>query len=344
MEKTGLSQKGGIHNYLKVIDNERAEKMEPLTATNDERFVLFPIRHVSLWKRYKDAVSTFWTPEEIDLSKDRADWENKLNDNERHFIEYVLGFFAGSDGIVMENLAMRFFGEIQVPEARAFYSYQIFIENVHSETYSILLDTYIRDDAKRAHLFAAIQTIPVVQAKARWAMHWMNDMRASFAQRLIGFAIVEGVFFSGSFCAIYWLKKRGLMPGLTFSNELISRDEGQHCEFAVALYGMIQERLSQEVVHEMFSEAVSVEKEFICEALDCALIGMNSKLMSQYIEFVADRLLVQLGYEKLWKTENPFDFMEMISLRPKANFFEVRVGEYKKAEVDKVNWEEVDDF
>jgi ribonucleoside-diphosphate reductase subunit M2 len=333
-----------VSDHLKTTKPENSGKMEPLTSPNEDRFVLFPIRYVNLWKRYKDAVATFWTPEEIDLSKDRTDWDTKLNDNERHFIEYVLGFFAGSDGIVMENLAMRFFGEVQIPEARAFYSYQIFIENVHSETYSILLDTYIRDDEKRAHLFAAIQTIPVVQAKARWAMHWMNDQKASFAQRLIGFAIVEGVFFSGSFCAIYWLKKRGLMPGLTFSNELISRDEGQHCEFAVALYDMIQDRLSQEVVHKMFKEAVKVEKEFICEALDCALIGMNSKMMSQYIEFVADRLLVQLGYEKIWNMENPFDFMEMISLRPKSNFFEVRVGEYKKADVDKVKWEQVDDF
>jgi len=329
---------------LRTTQQEKEQKMEPLTTPNEDRFVLFPIRHHQLWKRYKDAVATFWTPEEIDVSKDRADWENKLNDNERHFIEYVLGFFAGSDGIVMENLAVRFLGEVQIPEARAFYSYQIFIENVHSETYSILLDTYVRDDAKRLHLFSAIQTIPVVQAKARWAMNWMNNRDAPFAQRLIGFAVVEGIFFSGSFCAIYWLKKRGLMPGLTFSNELISRDEGQHCEFAVALYEMIQDRLTQERVYAMLEEAVSVEKEFICEALDCALIGMNSKLMSQYIEFVADRLLVQLGYEKRWGTQNPFDFMEMISLRPKSNFFEVRVGEYKKAEVDKVKWEEVDDF
>lgn len=320
------------------------QKMEPLTNPNEDRFVLFPIRHHNLWKRYKDAVATFWTPEEIDLGKDRTDWENKLNDQERHFIEYVLGFFAGSDGIVMENLASRFLEEIQLPEARAFYSYQIFIENVHSETYSILLDTYIRDDEKRNHLFAAIQTIPVVQAKARWAMHWMNSKDASFAQRLIGFAVVEGIFFSGSFCAIYWLKKRGLMPGLTFSNELISRDEGQHCEFAVALYEMIQDRLDETTVHSMFREAVAVEKEFICEALDCALIGMNSRLMSQYIEFVADRLLTQLGYNKIWETHNPFDFMEMISLRPKSNFFEVRVGEYKKAEVDKVDWNDVEDF
>lgn len=309
-----------------------------------DRFVLFPIQEANLWKRYKDAVATFWTPEELNLSKDRDDWDNKLNRDEKHFIEYVLGFFAGADGIVMENLASRFLEEVQLPEARAFYSYQIFIENVHSETYSILLDTYIRDDNRRRELFAAIETVPVIQKKAKWAMHWINDQKASFAQRLIAFAIVEGVFFSGSFCAIYWLKKRGLMPGLTFSNELISRDEGQHCDFAVALYGFIQGRLLQEDVHAMFQEAVEVEKEFICDALPCSLIGMNSKLMATYIEFVADRLLVQLGYDKIWEAKNPFSFMEMISLRPKSNFFEVRVGEYKKAEVENTNWDAVDDF
>ena len=309
-----------------------------------ERFVLFPIQYPNLWKQYKNAVSTFWTPEEVDLSRDRKDWDNRLNDNERHFIQYVLGFFAGSDGIVMENLAARFLKEIQYPEARAFYSYQIFIENIHSEMYSILLDTYIWDDDERTKLFRSIQTIPVIQAKAQWAIQWIQDQNASFAQRLIGFAIVEGIFFSGSFCAIYWLKKRGLLPGLTFSNELISRDEGQHCEFAVSLYHLMNDRMEQTIIYEMFQKAVEIETEFICEALDCALIGMNSQQMTTYIQYIADRLLVQLGYPKLWNSLNPFDFMEMISLRPKSNFFEVRVGEYKKAETEKIKWNEIDDF
>lgn len=298
-----------------------------------ERFVLFPIQYPNLWKQYKNAVSTFWTPEEVDLSRDRKDWDNRLNDNERHFIQYVLGFFAGSDGIVMENLAARFLKEIQYPEARAFYSYQIFIENIHSEMYSILLDTYIWDDDERTKLFRSIQTIPVIQAKAQWAIQWIQDQNASFAQRLIGFAIVEGIFFSGSFCAIYWLKKRGLLPGLTFSNELISRDEGQHCEFAVSLYHLMNDRMEQTIIYEMFQKAVEIETEFICEALDCALIGMNSQQMTTYIQYIADRLLVQLGYPKLWNSLNPFDFMEMISLQGKTNFFEKRVAEYQKSGV-----------
>lgn len=313
------------------------KKGEFVTKENVDRFVLFPIQEHSLWKLYKQAVSTFWTPEEIDLSKDRTDWE-KLTPNERHFIEHVLAFFAGSDGIVMENLAGRFLEEVQLPEARAFYAYQIFIENVHSETYSILLDTYIREPERRSHMLRAIQTVPVVHDKAQWAMRWIRDQTAPFAQRLLAFAVVEGIFFSGSFCAIYWLKKRGVMPGLTFSNELISRDEGMHTDFAVALYQLCSEKLTQDEVYTIFREAVAVEKRFIMDALPCSLIGMNSDLMGQYIEYVADRLLVQLDYPKLWNVGNPFDFMEMISLRPKSNFFEIRVGEYKKAEVEHVQW------
>jgi ribonucleotide reductase beta subunit family protein with ferritin-like domain len=311
---------------------------EPLLKTQNNRFVIFPIKHDRIWKAYKDAVSTFWTPEEVQLTKDKNDWE-KLSDNERHFIENVLAFFAGSDGIVIENLGKRFMNDIEIPEVRAFYSYQMFIENVHSEMYSLLIDTYIDDSSKKTKLFNAIETIPCIKKKAEWAIKWIDDKNSNFAMRLIAFAIVEGIFFSGSFCSIYWLKKRGLMPGLTFSNELISRDEGMHTDFAVLLYSMIQNKLSQEIINEMFKDAVKIEKEFIIDSIPCNLIGMNSELMSQYIEFVADRLITQLGYEKIWKTENPFDFMELISLRPKSNFFEVRVGEYKKSGVGKTEEE-----
>jgi len=311
---------------------------EPLLKTQDNRFVIFPIKYDHIWKAYKDAVSTFWTPEEVQLTKDKNDWE-KLSDNERHFIENVLAFFAGSDGIVIENLGKRFMNDIEIPEVRAFYSYQIFIENVHSEMYSLLIDTYIDDSSKKTKLFNAIETMPCIKKKAEWAIKWIDDKNSNFAMRLIAFAIVEGIFFSGSFCSIYWLKKRGLMPGLTFSNELISRDEGMHTDFAVLLYSMIQNKLSQEIINEMFKDAVKIEKEFIIDSIPCNLIGMNSELMSQYIEFVADRLITQLGYEKIWKTENPFDFMELISLRPKSNFFEVRVGEYKKSGVGKTEEE-----
>jgi ribonucleoside-diphosphate reductase beta chain len=306
--------------------------MELLLTPNPHRHVIFPIQYPELWKKYKNAVATFWTAEEINLTQDRTDWE-RLTDNERFFIKNVLAFFAGSDGIVMENLAERFMREIQIPEARSFYAYQIYIEGIHSETYSLLIDTYILDPTEKNHLLQAIQTIPCVQQKAEWAMKWIRDDAASFAKRLIAFAAVEGIFFSGSFCAIYWLKSRGLLPGLTFSNELISRDEGMHTDFAITLYSMIENRLLQDDVHQLIREAVEIEKQFILESIPCHMIGMNAGLMSQYIEYVADRLVVQLGYSKIWNSENPFEFMELISVRPKSNFFEVRVGEYKKAGV-----------
>jgi ribonucleoside-diphosphate reductase beta chain len=312
-------------NYNKDVD-------EFLLKKNSRRFVLFPIEHNDMYQMYKKAESSFWTANEIDLVKDISDWE-KLTHDEQHFIKNVIGFFAGSDGIVMENLATRFMNEIQIPEARAFYSYQIFNESIHSETYSLLIDTYIKDNVEKEHIFNSIENIPSVAKKAVWAYKWIQNKDVSFATRLIGFAIVEGIFFSGSFCAIYWIKKRGLMPGLTFSNELISKDEGMHCEFACALYEMIQNKLDQKTVHQIFNEAVEIEKEFIVDSIKCNMIGMNSELMKQYIEFVSDRLLVQLGYNKIWNVENPFDFMEMISLRPKSNFFEVRVGEYAKSKI-----------
>jgi len=304
---------------------------ELLLQPNPNRHVLFPIKYHNLFKQYKDATGTFWRPEEIDLTRDKNDWE-KLNENEKRFVKYVLAFFAASDGIVMENLAERFMSEIQIPEVRAFYSYQIFIEQVHSETYSLLIDTYADDDKEKGVLFKAAHTMPVIKKKAQWALKWISDEDANFATRLVAFAAVEGIFFSGSFCAIFWLKKRGLMPGLTFSNELISRDEGMHTDFAVSLYHMLENKLSEKSVYELIGEALEIEKEFIIEALPCSLIGMNSDLMIQYLEFVADRLITQLGYEKRWETENPFEFMELISLRPKTNFFENRVGEYRKAD------------
>lgn len=305
---------------------------ELLLAENPNRYVIFPIKYPDIWKRYQDHLGVFWTTDEIPLTDDLVDW-NKLNENERHFIKNILAFFAASDGIVMENLATRFSNEVQIPEARFFYAFQTFMEAIHSQTYSLLIDTYIKDNAEKNKLFNAIQTIPSVAKKAKWALKWINDMDSSFATRLVAFAAVEGIFFSGSFCAIYWLKKRGLMPGLTFSNELISRDEGLHTDFACLLYSYIKNRRLDEEIYEMFKEAVEIEKEFINDSIPCKLIGMNAELMSQYIEFVADRLLLQLGYDKLWNTKNPFDFMELISLRGKANFFERRVGEYKKASV-----------
>jgi ribonucleoside-diphosphate reductase beta chain len=282
---------------------------------------------------YKKHEASFWTAEEIDLSQDTKDWVN-LTDNEKHFIKHVLAFFAASDGIVLENLAERFLKEIQIPEARCFYGFQIAMENIHSETYSLLLDTYIKDTDERTRLFHAVETIPCVREKAEWAMKWIKSSNP-FPQRLVAFAAVEGIFFSGSFCAIFWLKKRGKMPGLTFSNELISRDEGLHCDFACLLYSMLKGKLSQDMVHAIIQEAVKVEKEFVCESLPVDLIGMNSRLMNDYIEFVADRLLDALGVEKIWRTKNPFEWMEMISLQGKTNFFEKRVGEYQKAGVMK---------
>ena len=327
------------------ISNPESKSTSVLFQKNDNRYVLFPIKHEKIWKAYKDAVATFWTAEEIDLTTDLNDWES-LNDDERYFIRNILAFFAGSDGIVMENLAQRFMSDIEIPEVRNFYAYQIFIEGIHSEVYSLLIDTYIKDDKQKAEAFNAIEEIPCVKRKAEWAIKWINDEKSDFRMRLIAFALVEGIFFSGSFCAIFWLKKRGLMPGLTFSNELISRDEGMHTDFATLLYSMVDDRVDEKEVYDMFEDAVKIEKEFIVESLPCKLIGMNSELMTQYIEFVADRLLLQLGYNKLWNTKNPFDFMELISLRVKSNFFEKRVGEYQKAGVGKEHEEFgfIDDF
>ncbi|MEJ6981917.1 ribonucleoside-diphosphate reductase small subunit [Pedobacter sp. P351] len=307
---------------------------EILLKENKDRFVILPINYPAIWEMYKKHEASFWTAEEIDLSGDLKDWEN-LNSGEKHFVSHILAFFAASDGIVNENLAVNFMNEVQVPEARCFYGFQIMMENIHSETYALLIDTYIKDHAEKDRLFHAIDTVPCVKKKADWALRWIDN--GSFAQRLVAFAAVEGIFFSGSFCSIFWLKKRGLMPGLTFSNELISRDEGLHCEFACLLYSMLKNRLSQEEVFQIISDAVSIEKEFITDALPVALIGMNAKLMSQYIEFVADRWLSELGYDKMFGVTNPFDFMEMISLQGKTNFFEKRVGDYQKSGVMSVN-------
>jgi len=312
----------------------KAKKVEPLLAHNPHRFTIFPVAHDKVWEMYKKAEGSFWTAEELDLSKDRTDWE-KLTANEQHFIKHVLAFFAASDGIVNENLAMNFMKEVQWAEARCFYGFQIAMENIHGETYSLLIDTYIKDAAEKTHLLNAIETIPCVKKKAEWAIHWMQSEEADFASRLMAFAAVEGIFFSGAFCAIFWLKERGVMPGLTTSNEFISRDEGLHTEFACLLYSYLEHKLSKTKAHAMIREAVRCEKEFILEALPCALIGMNSKMMSQYLEFVADRLLVQLGYPKIWNVTNPFPFMERIALEGKDNFFEKRVSNYSKAGVGK---------
>ena len=305
--------------------------IEPILQENKNRFVLLPIRYPEVWKMYKQAEASFWTAEEIDLSPDLADWD-KLSDDEKHFVKHVLAFFAASDGIVNENLAEMFISEVQIPEARCFYGFQIAIENIHSETYSLLIDTYIKDSAEKDRLFHAMETVPCVKKKAEWALRWINDDN-SFAERIVAFAAVEGIFFSGSFCSIFWLKKRGLMPGLTFSNELISRDEGLHCDFACLLYSMLQSKLSEESVRAIICDAVAIEKEFIIDALPVSLIGMNSALMAQYIEFCADRLLAALGYGKVYGTANPFPWMELISLQGKTNFFEKRVAEYQKAGV-----------
>lgn len=305
-------------------------KKEILLEENKDRFVLFPIKYPKLWEMYKTAEQSFWTAEEVDLHADLKDWD-RLNDGERHFIKHVLAFFAASDGIVNENLAVNFMREVQLPEARCFYGFQIMMENIHSEMYSLLIDTYIKDSAEKSHLLQAIETVPCVTKKAEWALRWINE--GSFAERLIAFAAVEGIFFSGSFCSIFWLKKRGLMPGLSTSNEFISRDEGMHCDFACLLYGMLENKLPKEHVTQIIRNAVECEHEFVTDALPVSLIGMNSKMMCQYIEFVADRLLVALGCDKIYNSTNPFDFMEMISLQGKTNFFEKRVSEYKKAGV-----------
>jgi len=315
---------------MSLVQDQNTQ-VEPLLKHNKNRFVLFPIQYPKIWEMYKKAEASFWTAEEVDLQEDLIHWEQKLNDDEKHFIKHVLAFFAASDGIVMENLAGRFMNEIQLPEARSFYGFQIAIENIHSEMYSSLIETYIEDSQERDKLFNALETVPAVMKKAEWALKWIEDKDASFALRLVAFAAVEGIFFSGSFCAIFWLKKRGLMPGLTFSNELISRDEGLHTDFACLLYSYLVNKLPQTTVHELISDAVASEKEFITEALPVDLIGMNCRMMTQYIEFVADRLLIALGYDKLFHATNPFEWMNLISLQGKTNFFEKRVGDYQKA-------------
>mmetsp|Transcript_22892 Transcript_22892/g.33487 ORF Transcript_22892/g.33487 Transcript_22892/m.33487 type:complete len:489 (-) Transcript_22892:25-1491(-) len=310
-----------------------ADEEEPICRTGDEgRFSLFPIEHSDLWSMYKQHVASFWTADEIDLSADLNDWQHKLDDNERHFISMVLAFFAGADGIVVENLAERFCREVTAPEARCFYGFQMAMESIHQETYCLLIDAYISDPHSRARLFSAHTDIPSVRKKAMWAQRWIGS-DSSFAERLVAFAAVEGIFFSGSFCAIFWLKKRGLMPGLTFSNELISRDEGLHCSFACLLYSKLKNKLSEERMHTIICEAVEVEKGFICDSLPVSLIGMNASLMGQYIEFVADRMLKDLGYRPYYGSKNPFDWMDMISLEGKTNFFEKRVAEYQKSGV-----------
>lgn len=303
---------------------------ELLLKENRDRFVILPINFPAVWEMYKKHEASFWTAEEIDLSGDLAHWQG-LNDGERHFISHVLAFFAASDGIVNENLAVNFMSEVQLPEARCFYGFQIMMENIHSETYALLIDTYIKDPAEKDRLFHAIETVPCVKKKAEWALRWIEN--GNFAERLVAFAAVEGIFFSGSFCSIFWLKKRGLMPGLTFSNELISRDEGLHCEFACLLYKMLSSQLPESRVKEIITDAVTIEKEFITDALPVDLIGMNARLMAQYIEFVADRWLTELGCQKVFHATNPFDFMELISLQGKTNFFEKRVGDYQKSGV-----------
>lgn len=323
--------------------SSKTEALEPILQENPNRFVLFPIQHADIWQWYKKSEASFWTAEEIDLSQDMKDW-NELNDGERHFISHVLAFFAASDGIVNENLAENFVNEVQYTEAKFFYGFQIAMENIHSETYSLLIDTYVKDNKEKDHLFRAVDTMDCVKKKADWALRWIDE--GSFAERLVAFAAVEGIFFSGSFCSIFWLKKRGLMPGLTFSNELISRDEGMHCDFACHLYNEhLKQQLSEDTVRKIITDAVEIEKEFVTDALPVSLIGMNAELMRQYIEFVADRLLSELNCSKEYNSSNPFDFMEMISLQGKTNFFEKRVGEYQKAGVkNSANEQEMQKF
>lgn len=314
---------------VEKLSSLKLDDDEPLLKENPNRFVIFPIEYPEIWRFYKMAEASFWTAEEVDLSRDMVHW-NKLSSDEKHFISYVLAFFAASDGIVNENLAERFIRDVQITEARCFYGFQIAIENVHSEMYSLLINTYIQDSQERRFLFNAIENLPCIKRKAEWAINWTQSNDVTFAERLLAFAAVEGIFFSGSFAAIFWLKKRGLMPGLTFSNELISRDEGLHCDFACLLFKHINKKPSEKRVHEIISDAVMIEKEFLTDALPVELIGMNSILMKEYIEFVADRLIYELGYSKIYLTKNPFDFMNNISLDGKTNFFEKRVGEYQK--------------
>ncbi len=307
-------------------------QIEPILKENKNRFVIFPIKHHDIWEWYKKMEASFWTAEEIDLSQDLHDWNNKLNSDERYFIKHILAFFAASDGIVNENLAENFVNEVQYPEAKFFYGFQIMMENIHSETYSLLIDTYVKDDSEKDELFNALDVFPAIRKKADWALKWIQS--DSFAERLIAFAAVEGIFFSGAFCSIYWLKKRGLMPGLTFSNELISRDEGVHCDFAVHLHNNhLVNKVSKARIKEIIVDALDIEREFITESLPVSLIGMNANLMTQYLEFVADRLLVELGCDRVFNSSNPFDFMDMISLQGKTNFFEKKVAEYQKSGV-----------
>ena len=319
--------------------------LEPLLAPDDNRFVMFPIKHQDIWEMYQKQVDCFWRPEEIDLSKDLTHWEG-LNKDEQTFISMILAFFAASDGIVLENLAQRFMSDVQVSEARAFYGFQIAMENIHSHTYSNLIETYIKDKEEKGKLFNAITNFPCIKKKSDWAQKWIHDNRSSFATRLVAFACVEGIFFSGAFCSIFWLKKRGLLPGLTFSNELISRDEALHCEFAILLYSKLIKKIDKSRIHEIIREAVEIEIEFICEALPCRLIGMNSESMTQYIQFVADRLAVQLGYKKIYNVLNSFPFMELISLDSKTNFFEKKSDAYALADKTKTinDFEFTEDF
>ena len=319
--------------------------LEPLLTPDDNRFVMFPIRYDDIWQMYKKQVDCFWRAEEIDLSKDFAHWE-ALTKDEQHFISMILAFFAASDGIIIENLAERFMQDVQVSEARAFYGFQIAMENIHSESYSLLIESYIKDKEEKHKLFNAIANFPCIKKKSDWAQKWIHDNRSSFATRLVAFACVEGIFFSGAFCSIFWLKKRGLMPGLTFSNELISRDEALHCEFAILLYSKLIRKMSKATISAIIKEAVEIETEFICEALPCRLIGMNSQMMTQYIQFVADRLSVQLGYDKIYNVTNPCDFMELISLESKQNFFERKVADYALSNVTRSesDFDLTDDF
>ena len=318
-----------VKDYRELPTQEAEEELQKKT---NSRFVLFPIKEHKIWEFYKKAEASFWTTEEIDLHQDLTDW-TKLNEKEKHFLKHVLAFFAASDGIVTENLAVNFMKDVTSPEARCFYGFQIAMENIHSETYSLLIDTYIKNKEEQDYLFNALETVPAVKRKGEWALKWLNEKNTTFAERLIAFAAIEGIFFSGSFCSIFWLKKRGLMPGLCFSNELISRDEGMHCDFACLLHGMLQNPVSEKRIKEIISESVDIEREFVTSALPVDLIGMNGKLMAQYIEFVADRLLVALGCAKIYNSSNPFPWMEMISLEGKTNFFEKRVSEYQKAGV-----------
>jgi len=319
--------------------------VEPILKPDDSRYVMFPIKHDDIWKMYKKQIDCFWRAEEVDLSKDLNDWE-KLTKDEQYFIKMIIAFFASSDGLVLENLAARFMNDVQIAEARAFYGFQIAMENIHSEMYSLLIDTYIRDSEEKEKLFRAIENFPCIKKKAEWAKKWIADKRSSFATRLVAFACIEGIFFSSSFANIYHIKKRGLMYGLTFSNELISRDEALHTEFAILLYSKLEKKLNKKRIHEIVKDAVEIEKEFINEAIPCRMIGMNANLMSQYIEFVADRLCLQLGYDKIYNATNPFDFMELISMETKTNFFESKVSEYALANksVDKDIFEFGDDF